>query len=225
MKTIYREYAAELTKQDLINCGISEVTKEGVVYGATGKKLKPLRVPSGKNRFYLCLTRYNKVTKKTQTLAIHRIVYIWFNGIQHAGMVIDHINNNQLDNRLENLQEVTPEENLAKDRSYCRKEKVKFFDKERLENKLKHYVDLYEEAKKAHDAVAAHKYRSSISKYKAQLRDWEANREEYETIDREKKAFLAFKQEHSKKVRERSLIIKTLKENIKKEKLAGNKEK
>lgn len=44
------------------------------------------------------------------------------------------------------------------------------------------YTTKYEEAKKDHDAEAAHKYRGSISSYKAQIRDWELNKEEYDKI-------------------------------------------
>ena len=85
-------------------------------------------------------------------------------------MVIDHINNDPFDNRLENLQEITPGENLAKDRKYNRIKKPKCLTKFEIELRLKNNIELYEDAKKRHDANAAHKYRANISNYKAYLR-------------------------------------------------------
>ena len=43
-----------------------------------------------------------------------RVIYAWFIGYIEAGMVIDHIDNNPYNNRIENLQKLTPEENLEK---------------------------------------------------------------------------------------------------------------
>lgn len=43
-----------------------------------------------------------------------RFIYAWFNGEIKEGWVVDHIDNNPFNNRLENLQALTPEQNLAK---------------------------------------------------------------------------------------------------------------
>jgi len=44
----------------------------------------------------------------------HRLVWEYFNGKIPKGMFIDHINNNRLDNRIDNLRIVTPMENTQK---------------------------------------------------------------------------------------------------------------
>ena len=52
---------------------------------------------------------------------VHRFIWECFNGLIPEGKVIDHINNNKEDNRLCNLQFITPQQNCkksAKDRDY-----------------------------------------------------------------------------------------------------------
>ncbi len=44
----------------------------------------------------------------------NRVVWISANGVIPDGMVVDHINNDKLDNRLENLQLLSPEDNSHK---------------------------------------------------------------------------------------------------------------
>ena len=45
-----------------------------------------------------------------------KLVYAWFNGETHADMVVDHINQNPLDCRPENLREVSNEWNTHKNK-------------------------------------------------------------------------------------------------------------
>ena len=49
-----------------------------------------------------------------KTYLVHRFIYMCFNGVIAEGMEIDHINNNKEDNRLCNLQLLTPQENSKK---------------------------------------------------------------------------------------------------------------
>jgi hypothetical protein len=49
-----------------------------------------------------------------QTQYIHRLIYEAFNGTIPKNMVIDHINNDRLDNRIDNLQLLTNKENVIK---------------------------------------------------------------------------------------------------------------
>ena len=98
-------------------------------------------------------------------------------------MVIDHIDNNPSNNNLSNLQEITPAENLAKNRKKVRILKPSLMhDLDWHKNKLAEYIVKYEKAKKDHDAEAAHKYRASVANYKAKIRYWELNKEEYDKI-------------------------------------------
>ena len=49
-----------------------------------------------------------------QCFPLSRFIYAWFNGEVPEGMVVDHIDNNPFNNRIENLQILTPEDNLKK---------------------------------------------------------------------------------------------------------------
>lgn len=51
---------------------------------------------------------------KMKSIPLGRVIYAWFKGDIEDGMVIDHIDNNPYNNKIENLQKLTPEENLKK---------------------------------------------------------------------------------------------------------------
>lgn len=71
--------------------------------------------PSKKKTGYLYTNIYwgKKITERA-SLRIHRVVYETFVGIIPEGFVVDHINNIKDDNRLENLQLLTPKDNTIK---------------------------------------------------------------------------------------------------------------
>ena len=71
------------------------------------KILKPLPAHGGYLR--VCLTHYNKTL---HSYYIHRLVLIAFKGYDKERMFVNHINGNKQDNRLENLEWVTPSENM-----------------------------------------------------------------------------------------------------------------
>ena len=82
------------------------------------------KVPNKGNKIYNGYMKCN-VRKHAQpsytTYYVHRFIYECFNGIIPDGKEIDHINNIRDDNRLFNLQLITPSENnkkAAKDRDY-----------------------------------------------------------------------------------------------------------
>lgn len=61
---------------------------------------------------------YKLITIRNKTYYIHHLMAMTFLGHESKkGLVIDHINNNRLDNRLENLKVITHRENTSKDRS------------------------------------------------------------------------------------------------------------
>jgi len=117
-----------LTKQDLINWGISvEKTEDGYRVFRTGKphgfaKTDVTReVPIhniyakhkyGKEKGYpsICFS----VNNKPKGFALSRVVYAWFIGDIPDNYDIDHIDNNPYNNSLENLQLLTRKENIAK---------------------------------------------------------------------------------------------------------------
>ena len=51
---------------------------------------------------------------KTQIFPLGRFIYAWFYGDVPEGMVVDHVDNDPFNNRVENLQLLSPEDNLAK---------------------------------------------------------------------------------------------------------------
>ena len=114
-------------------------------------------------------------------IGLHRIVWAWHNGSVPAGMVVDHINNKHKtieDYHLDNLQLLTPRENLAKDRDdwdirelKCRLDKPRSY----YEDRLLKFQEQYEEAKMIRDAQKAHTMRSQVSNYKAKLRYYDSH--------------------------------------------------
>ena len=116
---------SEMTKDEYIAYNIAERniivdTENGKVYGTRGpggtklaepKELKGSTLENG----YLVVTIVNGETRKQCRL--HRIVWIAANGVVPDGYVIDHINNDKTDNRLANLQLLTPSDNSTKARN------------------------------------------------------------------------------------------------------------
>ena len=112
----------EVTKNQLEALGVVYVTEDGDVYTYNGKeviKKTPFEVIakrkySTNKKRYLYVDFYNPLTCKNLRIALHRIVYAWFNGVARAGMTIDHIDNNELNNNINNLREMSLEENLSR---------------------------------------------------------------------------------------------------------------
>lgn len=93
------------------------VDKKGEKKYVKGRVLKQHLIENGNNRFYsnVCICINNK--KKTTT--VHSLVFYAFNGFYPkigSGNVVDHIDNNPLNNNLDNLQLITIRENSTKDR-------------------------------------------------------------------------------------------------------------
>jgi hypothetical protein len=100
---------------------------------------------------------------KIKSFTIHKLVAITF--LNHipdgtTKIVVDHINNNSLDNRLKNLQLVSHRENLSKDKKFGSsqyvgvswyKSKNKWISQIKINGKLK-YLGLFSDELLAHEA-------------------------------------------------------------------------
>lgn len=77
--------------------------------------LKQVPIKSNKNNvgYITCMVRKHGQTGQ-KSLQVHRFIYECFNGVIPYGKEIDHINNKRDDNRLCNLQLLTPKENRKK---------------------------------------------------------------------------------------------------------------
>lgn len=111
----------EMTKDEYIAANIASGQivvdcENGKIYttkGPGGKRLSEPRLLAGTNvNGYRVVSIRNGDTKLQ--CRVHRVVWIAKNGIIPEGYVIDHINNDKADNRISNLQLLTPEENSHK---------------------------------------------------------------------------------------------------------------
>ncbi|MBO7716129.1 MAG: HNH endonuclease [Methanobrevibacter sp.] len=125
-----------LTKQWLLDHHIVNVTKDGRVFAKSKQgeiyevnsyiSKKPSRY---KIQEYRKIGIYDKDERErqivsykekgtyasgTKTLVLSRVIYAWYYNECPSGMDVDHINNDSLDDRLDNLQLLTRAENLAK---------------------------------------------------------------------------------------------------------------
>lgn len=93
--------------------GIYQVSNLGTVKSLKFGKEKILKQSKRTNYMYVLLYKNNK----TKTFDTHQLVAITFlNHIPNRKkLVVDHINNNNLDNRLENLQIISQRQNMTKD--------------------------------------------------------------------------------------------------------------
>lgn len=111
----------EMTKDEYIAWNLAEGNiiaepKNGKVYATRGPGGVPYKEPKELKgteiKGYRVVSIRNGATKLQ--CRVHRIIWISVNGILPEGYVIDHINNNKSDNRIENLQLLTPRQNSAK---------------------------------------------------------------------------------------------------------------
>ena len=147
------KYAKKLTKDDLIKMGIKDIyfNPYDLQYHVINKNDKEIPLYRNNQR-YLCFNVYdlddqgqhikvpiervfkgctkvsNTYIYKIKSITLHRGIYAWFKGDIPEGKVVDHINNQHethYDNRPENLQLLTPSENLAKERGNYRASDLK----------------------------------------------------------------------------------------------------
>lgn len=188
-----RTYAKEITKEYLKRLGVEFVSTDGETVIIKGKTVKLHLVPSGK-KHYKHVTFYDPEIragipeeKRTNasgqfTLGVHVVNYVWNKGDRPEGMVVDHIDNDPFNNHIDNLQLLTPRENVNKDKKERPPRIVKmpkYITLEEIDRKLTAWEEFYEQAKKDKDADAAHKCRSNLSNWRAKKRMFLEDPEKY----------------------------------------------
>ena len=115
--------------------GLYQVSNLGRVKSLKFKKEKILKFGTALKYYMVCLCKNGK----SKGIYVHQLVAITFLKHQQCGhkLVIDHINNNQKDNRLENLQIVTQRENSCKKQgNYSSKYKGVSLNKRKYKDKI-----------------------------------------------------------------------------------------
>ena len=159
---------------------LSKRDSDGHLIKGTDRKVKYTRKDGS-------IAEYKSWAAKLDTFGLHRVIWAWHYGEVPAGFVVDHINNKHSrieDYHLDNLQLLTPGQNIRKER-ICNIKEVKCqLNKPRsfYEDKLNKYLALYESAKINKDAKAAQKLRGNISQTRARLRYYDSHMTEVEMI-------------------------------------------
>lgn len=201
-----RIYASKLTKEDLQASGITEITKDARVFKGE-REIFPRWIPGKRSYLGLIICCYDEnghlikgndyVHKykrkdgtigeciswraKARTIGLHRIMWAWHYGEVPEGMVVDHIDNKHEtldDYRLENLQLLSPRDNVLKERALSNRElSCKMtLPLSHYEDKLNAFVNKYNNTK---DQEEKHLLRGQISQYRAKIRYWKSHEAEY----------------------------------------------
>lgn len=188
-------YARALTKDELIKYGVNEITEDCKITFNNGRVLEKeedfTKDKKGYLRFIVSdldengnrIKRpYKKYYRyKVRTICLHRAMFAWFNDEVPEGLVIDHISNKHdtlADNKLENLQLLSPRDNIIKGRNvdiYELKCKMTL-PLSYYEEKLITFINKYNNTK---DQEEKHSLRSQICQYRARIRYWKSHEEEY----------------------------------------------
>lgn len=186
-------YAREITKDYLKKLGVEYVSKDGLTVIVNGKEVKFRRTYSG-SRPYENVQLYDPEIRqsvpaelrKTSTgqfmVGVHIVNYVWNKDpVKPAGLVIDHIDNDSLNNDISNLQLSTCRDNVNKEKNRPPRvvQMPKYITEAKILKKLNEFEAAYEQAKRDHDAEAAHKYRCSLSIWRAKHRQYLENPELY----------------------------------------------
>ena len=245
-----RIYARKLTKDDLIKYGVKEITDDCKVIYSNDRVLckeedfiknkqgyltfNVYDLDENGNRIKRLVKRrykekiYDTYTYKVKTICIHRAMIAWHYNEVPEGYVVDHINNKHdtlADNRLENLQLLTPRANLVKERnnidireSSCRMTLPLSY----YYDKLNTYLNKYNNAK---DQEEKHSLRTLISNYRARIRYWKSHEEEYiknEEVKAIKAKVLKAQKERTEELKQYQKIVDEARELYKQDPSSDN---
>ena len=188
-----KPYASRLTKEYLMKLGITDVTPDGLhIYKGSEELTQYTLKTKNVKRRYLRVSLYDPelrqaTPKEERTITtgqiiipVHVINYVWNKGPRELGLVVDHIDNNPLNNHIDNLQLINQRENVMKDREASTREFKCRLDKplSYYEDKLAYYEDLYQRAKKEGNQEEAHKQRCNTYQQRAKIRYWLSHKAE-----------------------------------------------
>ena len=178
-----QEYAMSINKQYLQYLGVTSVSEDGKEIVMNGKKVAKQYFDGN----YYSILFYDPIRRQAVpkelrtnttgefTLGVHRVVYAWFNDFIPNGLVVDHKNGNKKDNHKDNLQLLTPQQNLFKSRKDKEMKvyplpKRKTVTLEECQKMLEECTANYEKAKRDRDPVLAKKYRTNKVKYESWIK-------------------------------------------------------
>lgn len=223
-------YAAELTKEYLMKLGITDVTPDGLHIYKGSEELAQY-IPKAKNvkRRYFRVSLYDPEIRqatpkeeRTNTtgaiiIPVHVINYVWNRGPRKLGLIVDHLDNNPVNNHIDNLQLISQRENATKDREASTRELKCKLDRplSYYEDKLAYYEDLYQKAVKEGNQEEARKQRANTYGQRARIRYWLSHKDEAEALIAKKQAYLETKID-SDVYHAKAEVVKLLKENISK---------
>lgn len=144
--------------------GLYAVNDEGIVYNTVKGSVMKTRV----NAFgyeTVCLSKGNE----KKHFRVHRLVYESFFGRKGDNLVIDHIDNNKLNNRLDNLRKLTNRENVSRSKVSKHGRGVRFYPHL---NKFGAYIQIN---KVPYHLGIFHTQQEASIAYNKALSDWEEN--------------------------------------------------
>ena len=181
----YNKYIRKLTKEELINSGIKEITEDCKVIFEDGRVLEKEEdfLRNEKGYFYFLVKetdpgaifakKWKGVQNDSRTIYLHRAMYAWFRGEVPKDRVVDHVDNRHktlYDNRLDNLQILTDDANLKKDAQYKCDLNKPLEDYERM---LAYYTNNYNTTT---DKQYKKRCKECIEQYQAMIRYWKAHK-------------------------------------------------
>ena len=188
-----------ITKQDLIDNKVRvEVIDDKVViyqdYIQTSKKdysclwstERTQHISVDKHSYgddYVKVLAHIKIEGKMITLPVSNIVWIYYNDIIPAGYEVDHIDENTLDNRIENLQLLTPKENIRKRKFSGANQYINSKNCDNLEDFIMKKQEI-KDRKKEYDAKIAF-VKANMNKYQKLLNE---AKEEWHDLVKERDA-------------------------------------
>ena len=88
-------------------------------------RLSPTLLPSGYKQLHICNHKRNEARVSVRVY-LHIFVYMLHNGMYEDGLMIDHIDGDNTNNRIENLRAVTQRQNINPAKTYKTKAKGNF---------------------------------------------------------------------------------------------------